>query len=227
MFKTKEKKKTSVEDVFHAFSVPESNTELIKCLADLEDVKSELDSCKAKQEPVKLVSELLKHPKFVQRQKGSGIFRSKSKKLDKKDGSIEDVFSAISVQEVQCKDELEKSNIALKETTNQLEKSNVQLQEYKKQLDESEKIDEMMSETINRLQNENETLRNQIDEEEKSREDLLFTSDVYGLDWDSVMKLTDSYDKAIQNLQEDNSMLHSIIKKLVDEVSLLKSAKKE
>jgi hypothetical protein len=226
IFKSKKsKKKGSVEDVFAAFSVSELNKDkLMQCQDDLQKVKSQLETCKeesskrepSKPESAKLIAELIKHPKFSKKQQGSGLFKSKSKKLSQtKSGSLEDVFSALSVSELNtdklmiCEDKLQKTNVTL--------------QEYKDQLERYEEEGVWMSKIIEDLRDENNKLREDMVRLEEAKSDLMYKSPIYGLDWDKIIELTDSYEMTIEKLKENENLYEMTIKKLKNENENLRS----
>jgi hypothetical protein len=203
----------------------------MQCRDDLQKVKSQLETCKeesskrepSKPESAKLIAELIKHPKFSRKQQGSGVFKSKSKKLSKtKSGSLEDVFSALSVSELNtdklmiCEDKLQKTNVTLQQT-------NVTLQEYKDQLENYEQEGVWMSKIIEDLRDENNKLREDMVRLEETKSDLLYKSPIYGLDWDKIIELTDSYEMTIEKLKENENLYEMTIEKLKNENENLRS----
>jgi DNA-binding transcriptional MerR regulator len=180
----------------------------MQCRDDLQKVKSQLETCKqesSKREPSnpesgKLIAELMKHPKFSKKQQGSGLFKSKSKQ---RSDSLEDVFSALSVSElntdklIQCEDKLQKTNVTL--------------QEYKDQLEKYEEEGVWMSKIIDDLRDENNKLRENMVRLEETKSDLMYESPIYGLDWSKIIELTDNYEMTIEKLQKENENLRSML----------------
>ena len=213
LFKSKQptlKKQESFQDIFRGTAVSELNSDnLMKCQDELKVVQSQLESCKQTHVKSNVVSELLTNPLFKKQQTGKGLFsRSNSKKvktseLDTYISSPDSgIFSAISKPE--SEDALQKYNVSLEEYKSKLHDADQQIRTSKQQMDEC-------NENLEHILDENEMLKTSVQQLEDERDDFVYNTGVYGLDWANIIDLVDTYEARIEALQNENKMLQEKI----------------